>query len=298
MATLQKDPISGSYQVKSGDSLSKIAATQGRTLQELIASNPQYAQNPNLIQPGQTVNLGSPATAGGPSYQNLTSGSPTAQTNPTTNFTSSLIQMLKEAQQRDTAGQAGLMKQSQAITGQGITDAGKNFANPLLAPSSGTSLGLSAQNQFDPLQLSIANQQKLATQNLGNITDLVDRTQSSYDKEQDRIAKAKQDALDEKYRRDALAVSSANKSASFDNDSNIKDFATKFKSIKGADNYVDPYEWMAARDLWASRGGSDATFETNFKRFLNPASYKLAGYKPETGGVTEKQQALIDALKK
>ncbi|MCY4056626.1 MAG: LysM peptidoglycan-binding domain-containing protein [Gammaproteobacteria bacterium] len=46
----------GSHTVVSGDTLSEIAAAQGLTLDELIALNPQIA-NPNLITPGQRVNL-------------------------------------------------------------------------------------------------------------------------------------------------------------------------------------------------------------------------------------------------
>jgi len=212
------------------------------------------------------------------------------QTKPTTvNFTTALIKMLQEAQGRDTTGQARLMKQSQGITGQGIDDANRNFNNPLLAPSSGTSLGMSAQSQFDPLQLSIANQQKLASQNLGNITDVIKQTSYDYQNEEDRKARAEENRLDR-------IASAKNRSAnvSFDTDAQIRNFANNFKSITGkakgepnGDNYVDPYEWMAARDLWQSYGGSDATFETNFKRYLNPASYEKAGYKAEGETKTE-----------
>lgn len=53
------------YIVKSGDNLSSIAQRNGLTLQQLIALNPQFASNPNLIRPGQTVNL--VGTGGGPS---------------------------------------------------------------------------------------------------------------------------------------------------------------------------------------------------------------------------------------
>lgn len=45
-----------SYIVKSGDSMSNIAARQGISLQELIAANPQIA-NPSLIHPGQSINI-------------------------------------------------------------------------------------------------------------------------------------------------------------------------------------------------------------------------------------------------
>lgn len=48
---------SPSYTVKSGDTLGGIAKAQGTTLADILASNPQYQKNPDLIQPGQQVNL-------------------------------------------------------------------------------------------------------------------------------------------------------------------------------------------------------------------------------------------------
>ncbi len=51
-----------SYIVKSGDNLSTIAKQNGLSLSQLIALNPQFASNPNLIRPGQTVAL----SGGGP----------------------------------------------------------------------------------------------------------------------------------------------------------------------------------------------------------------------------------------
>lgn len=241
MATITKDPISGAYIVKQGDTLSKIASTQGRTLAELLATNPQFASNPNLIRPGDAVlpagglpggmygenaPVGTPGSFNyatpqppAPAPRNLASASagqsssggggftlPSQSTgsNPTTSFTEALIKMLKDAQQRDQAGQASLMKQSQGITGMGLNDAAAVFKNPKIAPGS-KSLGMSAQNQFDPLLLSIENQQKLATQNLGHFEGILDKTQSAYDKEQEKEYRAEQDKLDEAYRQKTLA---------------------------------------------------------------------------------------------
>lgn len=48
------------YTVKQGDSLSNIAANNGMSVQQLLALNPQYAANPNLIRPGELVNLQAP----------------------------------------------------------------------------------------------------------------------------------------------------------------------------------------------------------------------------------------------
>lgn len=313
MAQLTKDPISGAYQVKQGDTLSKIATTQGRTLAELQASNPQLFRGGsgfNIIQPGQSVNIPPPRNIAPPGtfdYQNpagpqlirpqstpslagLTSGSnnrgssyspsssaTSSSGSGTSSFTEALIAMLKEAQGRDQAGQASLMKQSQGITGLGLNDANRNFRNKKLAPNSGTSLGLSAQNEFDPLQLSIANQQKLASQNLGNITDLIDRTQDGYDKEQDRLERAEEKRLDLIEKEKDRAASRANKSSSFDTDSNTSAVSKKMQAITGPDGYIDPYAWKAMRNLWQGSGGADSSFVSNFKRFVNPASYTLVG---------------------
>ncbi len=304
MATITRNPA-GVYTVVPGDDLTKIATTQGRTLQELLATNPQFQNNPSLIQPGDIVlppgglpqgmygsngpggfNYATPQAAAkvatpppAPSLPNLTSGAPSgggftptaiSSGNATTSFTEALIAMLKEAQARDSAGQAKLMKQSQGITGQGLNDANKNFRNKYLTPSAGTSLGMSAQNQFDPLQLSIANQQKLASQNLNNITDLVRQTGTSYDNEQDRLARAKENALDR-------ASSGSGGKFNFNTEANTSEVAKKMVSIAGPDGYIDPYVWMSMRNLWQSSGGSDSSFVSNFKRFVNPASHGLVG---------------------
>ncbi|MEZ5932674.1 MAG: LysM peptidoglycan-binding domain-containing protein [Alphaproteobacteria bacterium] len=57
---------SGSYTVRSGDTLSGIAQRNGVSLADLIAANPQIA-NPDRIQVGQQINL--PGAAGGSAAQ-------------------------------------------------------------------------------------------------------------------------------------------------------------------------------------------------------------------------------------
>ncbi len=62
----------GDYTVRSGDTLSGIAARNGVSLSALIAANPQIS-NPNLIHPGQTIHLpGSANTGATPSGGNVT----------------------------------------------------------------------------------------------------------------------------------------------------------------------------------------------------------------------------------
>jgi LysM repeat protein len=61
-ATASPTSTGSTYTVKSGDTLSQIAARNGMTLNALIASNPQYQQNPNLIRPGETIRLNTTGT--------------------------------------------------------------------------------------------------------------------------------------------------------------------------------------------------------------------------------------------
>lgn len=46
------------YVVQKGDNLWKIAQANGMDVDRLLELNPQYRKNPNVIQPGQSVNLG------------------------------------------------------------------------------------------------------------------------------------------------------------------------------------------------------------------------------------------------
>jgi LysM repeat protein len=46
-----------SYSVKPGDNLSRIAQQHGVSLNQVLQANPQFQKNPNLIRPGQQVNI-------------------------------------------------------------------------------------------------------------------------------------------------------------------------------------------------------------------------------------------------
>lgn len=210
MATLTKDPLSGTYTVKQGDDLTKIATSKGITLQELLATNPQYQANPNLIRPGEKVilpngpfgvnaagdNYARPQTqtnTGGfvpPATLGSTGGSSSSSAN--TKFTEALIKILRDAQGRNATGQNALDLQTQGIQARGLTDAAANFRNPYLTPEAGTSLGLNAPGEYSPSLTSIENQQKRAAQGLGDIKDIIDLAGTNYQAEQDRVEKARE----------------------------------------------------------------------------------------------------------
>jgi len=201
MTRLIKDNITGSFLLPNSPGTINLGSYSSSAIQGLMGVGGNGFKLPPAPVPVATSKPS--VVRSTPSLQNLTSTNnqqqPVATDPNIVSFTTALIQMLKEAQRRDQAGQANLMKQSQGIIGQGLNDATRNFNNPMLAPNSGTSLGMSAQNQFDPLTLSIANQQKLASQNLGNITDVIKQTSSDYNNEQDRllrIEEKKQDAIE------------------------------------------------------------------------------------------------------
>ena len=56
-------------------------------------------------------------------------------------------------------------------------------------------------------------------------------------------------------------------------------FEAEVKASGSTDGYIDPAKWIAARTNWMSLGGTAASFNSNFKGYLNPASYPLAGFK-------------------
>jgi LysM repeat protein len=66
----------GQYQIQSGDTLSKIAAQQGMSVNQLLAANPQIA-DPNMIYAGQLLTI--PGGAGWADAYGTPSGTPGGQ---------------------------------------------------------------------------------------------------------------------------------------------------------------------------------------------------------------------------
>ncbi len=104
--------------------------------------------------------------------------------------------------------------------------------------------------------------------------------------------------VDEKNKRDTANVDLANKksilanrggggkggkvtvqSASDEIDTNIQS-----KNLLGSDGYMAPENWISLRDQWVKNKLPAATFNTLYKRYLNPLSYEQAGFpKPKSG---------------
>lgn len=100
--TVPVTPATGSYSVKAGDSLGKIAQANGMTLAQLLELNPQYKANPNMVQIGSSIKVSS---ASNPT-PTPTNANPTAPTSP--------IQTPEQKAQADSqalaerAGRAGM----------------------------------------------------------------------------------------------------------------------------------------------------------------------------------------------
>ena len=147
----------------------------------------------NLLKNKSASNI-STGGAGNSRSQNYTIPEQTTQsqpqTSPTSNFTSELMKILRNAQVQQQAGQAGLMKQQQNITGTGL-----NMANQIntqdieqLNPQDIVGLRRGAIGAVQPGELSVENQIKLSNAGFANVNDLVDKTLGSYENEQNRIA--------------------------------------------------------------------------------------------------------------
>lgn len=207
---------------------------------------------------------------------------PTAPVNPSTvSFTAALLQILKDAQNRNSTGQTALSNQSNQIKGTALGDAASTFNNPLLAPNSGTSLGNSAVNEFDPATGAIKTQQDQATRNLSDIKDIINTAGDNYQKEQDRIAKAKADAITaanpkltatEKYNQTLGSYANGFESGSM--------LADGYTPIKAPSGYLTLAAWHSALNDAVSKGISKKDFILQYGDQLNPnmlADYGLTG---------------------
>ena len=200
MATLTKDPTSGLYVVKQGDTLSKIATNSGRTLSELIANNPQYKSNPNMIKVGDSVNTL------GPTYSSLATGNiggSSAPSAPTPEPLSALIsKMIKDSQ--TTSGSQFINNEASLLKGKekiGETNSGlysKDLTNPNLTVSDRLNVLNSSGNlQGDGLK-SIDNQMKINESRYKTSSDLIKTVQDLYAEEADRRYKEKESERDQK----------------------------------------------------------------------------------------------------
>lgn len=102
-------PTGGNYAVKSGDTLSRIASSNGMSLQQLLALNPQYQANPSLIKVGASLNLGGgTAGGGGTAKPAVASGGLPAPKATATPLTPEQQRLADNQSLAEKAGKAGL----------------------------------------------------------------------------------------------------------------------------------------------------------------------------------------------
>lgn len=281
MTTIIKD--NGIYKVKQGDTLNAIAASQGRSLASLIANNPQFASNPNMIQPGETVNYGNLTpqknlVSTGPNYSDLNStvtdlnlnngvgegntfnfsSKNSIKSNPTSSFTEMLIKMLKDSQ-------AGLMKQKQDITGLGLNSA-NNRDYSGVNPNDIVGLRRGAISAVNPGELSLENQMKL-------MNEFGDRTLTSYEKSQDRELREREfqanqnDPYKNYSAKNAVSQVAAQK----------KIAGLMENSPRDASGYVTPEAYRNLKQAWVADGFAGNDFDAIFNGQINPANPKDYG---------------------
>lgn len=83
-------------------------------------------------------------------------------------------------------------------------------------------------------------------------------------------------------------------SSKFNVSTGISKVGPQMKNAAGADGYIDPDQWVAARQNWNALGGTDASFNSNFKKYLNPASYAKAGFTAPKGAAVASTAAPAD----
>ncbi len=75
-------------------------------------------------------------------------------------------------------------------------------------------------------------------------------------------------------------TSTKSASGAFKTSNAIAQLTPLMESKKGGDGYINPDQWVAAREKWQSQGGTESSFKSNFIKYLNPNDYKVAGYTP------------------
>ena len=239
MATFVKDPSTGQYIVKAGDTLSKIASSQGRSLSDLLTENPKFSSNPNMIRPGQTVNYA------GPSYDDLAGSSVETPTPETTSSNSSLGSLLseilagyqKKGMDQFTESNTALGKGKERIEKTRSNVYSDDLENENLSNSARLGILGSDMTIESPALRNIAEQQSNVLSQYQAGTDRLNLGVDLYKDEQDRLAKG----------RDTSVAEFGGKKVLIDNQTGetIKELG---ESASGDDSGLNPYQKISLRN--------------------------------------------------
>ena len=278
MAILTKDPISGKYIVKQGDDLTKISQSQGITLQELLANNPQF-RAPTLtgatdtIQPGQTVNLPTsnqnfnlPDTSNqSPKYTPPpVINNPTPQ--PQNSSSADLYFQLKSqllAQQKGYAGNdKALLMGKQNINQTNADVYSSDLKNANMRPNDLTSLLGNDQNLQSAGLKSITDQQSNNLANYNSQLDAYKIASDNYQSEQDRIA-----TQNNPYTNYSAKIAVAQ---SQDQKKIAQSFSDAPASMRDESGYITPEVYRNAKARWIIAGYAGNDFDSIFNGVINP----------------------------
>lgn len=190
---------------------------------------------------------------------------------------------LKSADQLNSAGQLAKNRGLDAATG--VLTSGREY-NPLNL----VRMAQDSEAAYDPSVLAADRQLDSLTRMYNAQNQGYDRAVGTAEKVYDKMADAEEKRLEREYK------ASTSSGSDMTNKELVSTFTNSFKKIKGGDGYVDPYEWMAARELWGTYGGTDSSFVSNFKKYVNPLSYVLTGI-TKSSEYSPELQGLLDSLK-
>lgn len=305
MTTLIKND-NGQYIVAPSDTLSKIASTQGITLASLLAQNPAYQKNPNLIHPGDVVKVGAGTNAGfnlPPAPGNVVQQN---SSDPTSSIYGLLTQILTDNQTKNKNQYLGnntaLLKGKENIGATNSEIYSQDMANANLTPSARLGILNSDTGMQDPGLKSIENQMKMNEAHYDATTGLLKSSMDTYDKEQDRIAKTKEAAAGPKLtaseRYDSILGSYT---TGFESGSMMPDGVTPITDSNG---FVTPAAWKSAIADAKKKGISRKDFIMQHGDYLYKDNLSAYGLTPvEQGYITKpvsassaETEAIINAI--
>ena len=218
-----------------------------------------------------TITTAPPPTTNSINFDSLTTGgggSTTTGSDPNQLVIKAVMNMLKAAQ----AGNQGItdkyLKSSgqleaagQLATNRGLQGASDVMTGPVYNPLNLVKMASEAEGVYNPSILAADRQLSQLAKVYGAQSDIyknvVDTAQKIYEEEMKKEKKT-------------TTGSSSTKDV-------ISSMSSAMNKVKGSDGYISPEDWLAARQKWQEVFGlSDSSFISNFKRYLNPASYALA----------------------
>ena len=264
----QQSGTSASYQIKSGDTLSKIAKQNGMTVQALMKLNPQIT-DPNKIVAGQSLNLGGETTSTSTSQTSTTTGQSGASSD-----TSTTVSPVSYNPSWSTYGITSQTWSSLNATQQAVVAAAMNSANSQYSTTGNT--------------ITLADALKAAAQDTTIVNQYADATNLTTADFQNTLANISQQAQ---------ATAQGQQAQFYNEQKALKDqFASAGQAYSGmrnlAQSQLDTQESgiiQSTRSQIANqlRQAQEAVAQTQGSNFLSTLPNATAGYVNPLTGATE-----------